>query len=245
MPGSKGTGGLGDITPKYSNPLETYWDQQRMGVGLGKRKWIVAPEWKPCSVTVPDGPGADVANKMIEAMQQFFECHVLPRNWQLLADFMKKLEQQVFNIKNPNWHEAPITGTPLDLRNDDPASIASALTPTVITSFRVPDRHVGTVLGFGQGVCTFNDWNRVLWTIQVNKRPVVGYQNFRLSIGEYENPTILPKPILLKGRDLFEVTGVLSAAGAAADTWARSPAFIFPVREVTQDGSWKDFLTSK
>ena len=42
--------------------------------------------------------------------QKFFECHVLPRNWQLLADFMKKLEQQVFQVKNPNWHEAPITG---------------------------------------------------------------------------------------------------------------------------------------
>ncbi len=243
MPESKGMGGLGDISPKQVNPIETYWDTLRQGISWPRRKWTVKPDFKPCQVKVPPGPGADVAQRTIDAMQEMFECQVLPRNWQLLADFFMKLTQQTFMTKGPNWHEAPITGVPADIRNDTGVSIPGT-TPVTVASLAIPDRHVGAVVGFGNGLCTFNDWNRVLWTVQIDKKPVFGYRDFRIGIGEYDKPSMLPKPWTLRGNQLFEVTARLSAAGAAAEAWARAPGFIFPVRTVTQDGSYKDFQTS-
>lgn len=244
MPGSRGPGGLGDFAPKSANPLETYWDIYRQGVGLSKRKLTVDPKWVPCDVgaRVPQGPNHDLVAAIIRAQQDMLECHSIPRYWQLLADFFMKLQDGTFMVKNPNWHEAPVTGIPKDIRNDDPVSVA-ATTPTTVVSFRVPDRHVATVTGFGNGMCTFNDWNRVLWTAQVNKKPIVGYQDFRLAIGEYDRPQTLPMPFILKYNDLYEVTARLSAAGAAADVFVRNPAFTFPVRSVVQDGTYKAWNT--
>lgn len=246
MPPSKGMGGLGDFAPKAANPLETYWDTVRQGVGIPKRKFNVSPMWKPCDVaaTVPPGPEQALTQAIIRAQQEMFECHEVPRNWQLLADLFEKLQNGTFMVKNPNWHEAPLTAMAKDLRNDTGASVASDTVPTTVITMTVPDRHVGSVTGFGNGMCTFADWNRVLWTVQVNKRPIQGYQDFRLSIGEYDRPSVLPKPFILKNGDVYSVTARLSAPGAAAECYCRTPAYIIPVRDVIQDGSYKSWATA-
>jgi len=90
------SGKLGDIQPKSIDQLETYFDMNRQGVVLPRRKWIVAPTWAPPAI-----PG-------VEALQTMLEKHALPRSWQLLMDFWQKAQCGTYFVKSPDWLEPPL-----------------------------------------------------------------------------------------------------------------------------------------
>ncbi len=91
---------------KDVDPLDTYFDQFRQGARIGRHKWIVSPDWAPCRVNGT------------EAIAEWFECHALPRFWQLLTDIWQKFQCGTYFIKSPNWIEPPITAVSIDCRNE-------------------------------------------------------------------------------------------------------------------------------
>jgi hypothetical protein len=227
--------GLGDIQWKSGDPLESYFDVIRQGVKLPRRKWIVKDQFDPlkeCAI-----PG-------MEAIQKLIECHGIPRAWQLLTDFWTRLQCGTYFTKGPNWIEPPITARCFDCRTEtcvpvDPGC-GSPGTETTILTCDVPDRWVGTILGFGHGIVDPSQWGSLLWTIKVNDAPIPCYQDFRQQIGEFVNPTMFPSPFKLKHLDKVEVT-VKNEGFAEACTFARLYMFFFPAKMVTQDGSFADY----
>jgi hypothetical protein len=220
--------GLGDLHPKFTDPLETYFDVIRQGVALPRRRWIVKPEWEPRAI-----PGAETIQKIIDD-------HVVPRFWQLLEDIWIKFQCGTYFIKNPNWIEPPITARCMDVRTE--TSVALGATDTTILEFIVPDRFVGSLLGFGHALENPAQFGSVVWNIKVNGEPIACYQDFRQQIGDFVRPTLFPNPHRLKHQDKLQVTGRFAGPGAA-NAFARLYGFIFPAKIVTQDGSFTDYHT--
>jgi len=227
--------GLGDIQWKSGDPLESYFDILRQGVKFPRRKWIVKPEFNPleeCKI-----PG-------MEAVQKLIECHGLPRLWQLMSDLWVRLQCGTYFVKGPNWIEPPITARAFDVRNEVcvpvPAGSGSPGAETTIISADVPDRWVGTALGFGHAVENPAQWADLKWSIKVNKAPIPSYHNFVQQIGEFVDPTMFPAPFKLKHLDKIEVT-VTNSGAVEACVFARLYMFMFPAKMVTQDGSFADY----
>lgn len=225
-------GNLGDIQDKSMDSLETLFDQQRQAIRLPRRKWIISPQfdWRPPQV------------KGLEAMQAFYEDHQLPRQWQLLMDFWTKMQKGVYFTKGPNWIEPPVTAVPLDIRTETAVVLPAIGTVTTVLTYTVPDRVVGTLLSFGHELSAAAQWGNVQWTLQINKRPLLYYQNFLQQIGTFVDPTPFPAPHRLKHGDIVELTGAVTN-GVASSAFARLAGFVFPVRMVTQDGSFEDYRT--
>ena len=221
--------GLGDIMPPSVDPMEKYFDIYRGQTMLSRRRWIVQPEWKPPAI-----PGAEINQLLLEE-------HTLPRLWQLAADLLVLAQRSgEFRVKRPNWIEPPITAEMEDLANSTQIVVGAANTD--IVSYTVPDRCVASFLSFGHMLTVAAEWDNVIWNIFVNQKPVRTYQDFRQQRGVYASPTPFPKPITLKGRDVFRVTA--RTAGAAVSAYARVPGFVITPKTVTQDGSYRDW-TSK
>lgn len=220
--------GLGDIQPRSVDPMEKYFDIFRGQTMLPRRKWIVQPEWNPRPI-----PGAELNQLLLEE-------HTLPRLWQQLADFFVLLQRGEFHVKRPNWIEPPITAEMEDLVSE--TAVVVGATNTDILSYTVPDRCIVSFQSFGHGLTLAAEFANVIWNIFVNQKPIRTYQDFRLQRGTIVQPTPFPKPITLKGRDVFRVTA--RTAGAVVSAYARVPGYVIAPRIVTQDGSYKDW-TSK
>jgi hypothetical protein len=223
-----GTGplaGLGDIAPASVDPMERYFRIIRGQVMLPRRGWVVNPKWTP-----PEIQG-------MESFQKVFEEHELPRRWQMAEDFFTLLQRGRFQVKKPNWIEAPITAEMNDVVNE--TAIVVGATDTVVVDYTVPDRCVAAFKAFGQNLTVGAEWGTVIWNIFVNKRPIRTYQDFTWQRGSVAVPTPFPKPITLKGRDLIEVTA--KTAGNAVAAVARLSGFVIAAETVTQDGSYKDW----
>jgi len=228
--------GLGHLpgTPatKDQDPIETYYNLFRQVPEPSRRKWIVSPDWQPCPI-----PG-------MEKFQEWFECHVLPRQWQILVDMWTKFQCGTYFVKRPNWIEPPITATNLDKRNETFVTIpatASGDPTTQILHFVIPDRYVASMLKFGHELSDPAQFGTVRWQIRINNRPVENYADFRQQIGMYVDPTELPVPIRLKHQDVVEV--LAGVTGAAAGAIVRFMGFMFPARSVSDDGSFKQYHT--
>jgi len=222
-----GTGplkGLGDIAPTSIDPMERYFQILRGQVQLPRRGWIVTPKWEPPSV-----PG-------MEKFQQIFEEHELPRRWQMAEDFFTLLQRGRFLVKNPNWIEAPITAEMEDLVSE--TAVAVQTTDTDIITYTVPDRCVCAFKAFGHMLDDATEWGNVIWNITVNEKPVRTYQDFKQQRGTLVSPTLFPKPITLKGRDVIRVT---ASNADAVNALARLQGFVIAAETVTQDGSYKDW----
>ena len=222
-----GTGsgrGLGDIQPASVDPMERYFRILRGQVQLPRRGWIVEPKWTP-----PDVPG-------MEAFQKIFEEHELPRKWQMLEDFFVLVQRGRFMVKRPNWIEPPITAEMEDLVSE--SAVAIGTSPTTIITYTVPDRCVCSFLSFGHMLDETDEWGSVLWSIIVNERPVRTYQDFKQQRGSLMQPTMFPKPITLKGRDVIKV---VASNADAVNGFARLQGFTIAAETVTQDGSYKDW----
>jgi len=217
--------GLGDIAPASVDPMERYFRIVRGQVQLPKRGWIVAPQWDP-----PTIPG-------MEAMRQWFEEHSLPRQWQMMEDAFILLQRGRFMVKSPNWIEPPITAEMEDLVSESLVSVQA--TDTTIVTYTVPDRCVAAFQAFGHQLSVANEWGTVVWNIFINERPVRTYMDFKQQRGQVVAPTPFPKPILLKGRDVFKVTARTS--GAAVSALARVAGYVVAAETVTQDGSYRDW----
>lgn len=217
--------GLGDIAPRSVDPMERYFNIIRGQVQLPKRGWIVTPKWEPPAI-----PGMD-------PVQRFFEEHAVPRQWQMLEDLFVLLQRGRFLVKSPNWIEPPITAEMCDLVSE--TAVVVGATDTDIVEYTVPDRCVCSLKAFGHNLTVNNEWGTVSWTISINKRPVKTYQEFKQQRGSIISPTPFPKPIILKGRDVFKVTA--KTAGGAVSALARVSGFTIAAETVTQDGSYKDW----
>lgn len=224
-----GTGGaasgLGDIAPSSVDPMERYFRIIRGQVQLPRRGWIVNPKWTP-----PVVPG-------MESFQKIYEEHELPRNWQLAEDFFLLLQRGRFMVKAPNWIEPPITAEMEDLVNE--TAVVVGTTDTDVITYTVPDRCVASFRSFGQMLTVATEWGTVIWNIFVNKVPIRTYKDFTQQRGSVPSPTLFPKPITLKGRDVIRVTA--RTGGLAVSAFARLSGFVIAAETVTQDGSYRDW----
>lgn len=217
--------GLGDIAPSSVDPMERYFQILRGQVTLPRRGWIVQPKWMP-----PFVPG-------MEKFQEIFENHELPRQWQLLEDFFILLQRGRFLTKGPNWIEPPITAEMQDLVSE--VEVALDTTDATVVTYTVPDRCVACFQTFGHGLSLAAQWGTVIWTIDINQKPVRTYHDFRLQRGTIVQPTPFPKPITLKGRDVLRVRARRGATAVSAT--ARIQGYVIAAETVTQDGSYKDW----
>jgi len=227
--------GLGDIQYKGMDPLESYFDIVRQGVKLPRRRWIVKPEWTP-----PVIPG-------MEPVQKFLEDHMVPRLWQLMTDMWQRSQCGTYFVKGPNWMEPPITARNADLRTET-CVVVPAFDPyvgtiyTTVINFTVPDRFIGSILGFGHEIQDPSQWGNILWRINVNGVAQPNYQDFRQQIGRFIDPTRFPSPIRFKHGDVVTVT-VTNLGAAAACVFVRLFAFMFPAKMTAQDGSFVEYHT--
>jgi hypothetical protein len=222
--GTGGPAGLGDIAPASVDPMERYWRIIRGQVQLKRRGWIVTPDWVPPQIT-----GA-------ELQQSLLENHTIPRQWQMLEDLFILLQRGRFMVKKPNWIEPPITAEMEDLVTETP--IAVQTTDTEIIRYIVPDRCVVSFGRFGNMIDDSSLYGTVVWNIHVNKRPVRTYQDFLQQRGSIMQPTRMPKPLTVKGRDVVQV---LAKSASAVNAAARLSGFLIAAETITQDGSYKDW----
>ena len=222
---------VGDFSDKGMDPLDTYLDIVSQGTRLPQRKWIVQPQWNPPSISG------------LEQIQKFYEGHMLPREWQLLADLWTKFQCGTYFVKRPNWIEPPITAENIDLRNVVTIDSSLYLGFTIVLDFTCPDRYVGTIPRFGQGLSNPANWGFVNWIIQINGRPVRNYNLFTDQIGTTVDPTEVPVPFKLKGGDRFQVLAQPFFPTPQVNVFARAWGWIFPAKKVTQDGSFADYHT--
>lgn len=162
-----------------------------------------------------------------------------PKEWQLAMAMAAVLGRQMYFVKKANWIEPPITAVPCDLRND--TAVAVQPTDTTIVTYTVPDKYVGSFLSFGHNLTVPAQWGTVIWNIFRNGEPVVGYRDFTQQIGTFVAPTPFVVPMRAKHGDVITVTA--RTAGAAVSAYVRMPGFLIPARELTQDGSYDDYMT--
>lgn len=242
-------GNIGDVHPKYTDPLETYFDTIQQGVALPRKRWIVAPGWEPCDVTkLSEMQGAPEAAKFISrAMQLMLECHEIPRTWEMLMDFWVKLQCGTYITKGPNWIEPPVIATPIEiLPNNGLGTLvdAAAGTPEIVASFTVPDRFAGTLLRFGNNIDNLTQVGNIQWNIQKNNAPVSGYNGFFGSLGAVADPRPMASHIPLKWGDLIEVTATKIAAGVDVTAFTRLQGFMFPAPKTDQTGDFAHYHTA-
>jgi hypothetical protein len=224
-------GGLGDLPNKGQDAMETFFDIGRQGAYLSRQRYIVAPDWHP-----PQVAGGQVG-------QQILEEHLLPRLWQLLSDHFLMLQRGMYFVKGPNWHEAPVTAENLDLRNETPVAIPATGVATLVWTYTVPDRFIGSILALGHALGDPLYWGLVTWNILVNGRPAsVSFQSFLNQIGQYHDPTKLASPIRLKPEDVVEVYAA-NAGANPVNAYFRAKAFMFPATKLTSDGSFAEYKT--
>lgn len=210
-------GGLGDI---IDNGLLRQMDPQ--WVHLGRRRWIVKPEWQPDPI-----PG-------FEKVQSLIDDHLVRRLWQLLADNYELLQRGSFHVQKPGWIDPPITSEPEDRVSETPVALSNG-TPVTVLSYTVPDRHYAVFKSFGQGLDVGTQFGVVSWTIQVNKRPYRTYNGFLQQRGNIVQPTPLAKPLCLKPKDLLEITA--TGGVTAVNAVVRIVGWSIAAAQVVQDGT--------
>jgi hypothetical protein len=210
-------GGLGDI---ISNDLLRTIDPQ--WVHLGRRRWIVKPEWKPEVI-----PGLEGAQKLIDS-------HLVQRLWQLLADNYTLLQRGSFHVQKPGWIDPPITSEPEDRVSETPVALVNGV-PVTVLSYVVPDRHYAVFKSFGHMLDVGAQFGTVSWTIQVNKRPYRTYNAFLLQRGTIVQPTPLARPLTLKPKDVLEITA--TGGVTAVNATVRIVGWSIGAASVVQDGT--------
>lgn len=81
----------------------------------------------------------------------------------------------------------------------DVASLAaggSGVTPTVIVSYTVPVAMLGCLDKVGIAVQDPGDWDRLTFQLQINNRPIPGFDNISGPIGSIEQPADIFWPIM-------------------------------------------------
>lgn len=211
---------LGDIVDNSTRRALKQWEH------LGRRPYIVSPMWKP-----PQIDGA-------ELQQALLDKHLIPRLWQLLADFPELLRKYVLRVQLPGWLEQPATSEAEDICSEDPVALSNGSPQTIVT-YQVPDRHVASFKWFGHMLDVGSQWGTVLWTIRVNERPIRTYFNFKQQRGNFTNPTRLANVIKLKSKDTIEV--IATGGATAVNATARLQGWVIPVTSLTQDGTHNDW----
>ena len=225
---------VGDIYDKRSDPIETYFDTTRFGMQLPRRKWIVKPEFDGCIVPELD--------RILPGLHKWFECHVLPRFWQLLTDATIRAQCGTYFAKGPNWLEPPPSATSIDEVSEVMVPVSQSVDRTIV-SYVVPDRHVATILRFGHDLEDATQWDNLLWSLKVSGRQVFGYQDFIQQRGIMVDPTPLASMIIVPHKQTVEVACRRAVAGAAINVFARMMGFAIPLHNVDQTGALSQWHT--
>lgn len=233
-PNAPNLGDLGDIYDKRSDKIETYFDTTRFGLALPRRKWIVKPDFDGCRVKELDQSSPGLHN--------WFECHVIPRLWQLMMDGLVRAGCNTFFVKGPNWLEPPVTASPVDQVSETAVAVSGIIYRDVVT-YTVPDRHVATILRFGHGLDDPTQWVNLQWAIRVSGKPIFNYFNFVQQRGTVVDPTPLASMIIVPGGKTIAVSARRAAAGAAINVYARLMGFSIPLHNVDQTGAFSQFHT--
>lgn len=220
-------GKLGDMPTRVTDPLETYYDQLRQGVMLPRRKWVKKPDFQP-----PVIPGA-------EPLQKFLDEHALPELWTFFADYKKLLECGTYHVKRPNWVEPPLTAIAQPIRTDDVGVSIPGITNVTVLTYEVPDRCFGTLKGIGQGLCPYEGWDNILWTLTVNEKPIKGYFEFRNQIGHIDRENNFPSPVSVKYKDVIKLLARQKVALAATTAYASMTMYTWGAKDISQDGTYQ------
>jgi hypothetical protein len=213
-------GKLGDVIDPTVRRTLKQWEH------LGRRPYIVSPIWNP----------RDIEGMALQ--QRLLEEHLVPRLWQMLADFPELLRRYVLRVQAPGWLEQPATSEAEDICSENAVPLQNG-TPVTVISYQVPDRHVASFKWFGHMLDVAAQWGTVTWTIKVNDRPVRTYYLFKQQRGVFAYPTRLANVIKLKSKDtlIVEATGGATAVNALA----RLQGWVIPVTSLTQDGTYGDW----
>lgn len=211
---------LGDVVDNDLRQNLEQWEH------LGRRPYIVSPKWIPRPI---EGMGP---------AQLLLDQHLVPRLWQLLADFPHLLKKHVLRVQQPGWLYPPASSEAEDICSETPVALANG-TPETIISYTVPDRHVASFKWFGHMLDVSTEWGTVIWSIKVNDRPIRTYFEFLQQRGNFMNPTRLANVIKLKSKDtiIVEATGGPNAVTAIA----RLQGWVMAATSVTQDGTYNDW----
>lgn len=234
--------GLGDIAPKFVDPLETYFDTLQQGPSFPRKKWIVSPEWQPCEVKSPD----PLVQRIIRAQQEMLECHTLPRAWEMLTDLWQKLQCGTYVTKGPNHLQPPIISTPIEIIANSGLGVTVDAAPGVaetVATYTVPDRFVGSLLRFANNIDTLAQVGNIQWNILKNEAPVFGYAGFFGSFGATDDPRPLASHIPIKWGDVITVTASKVIAGPDVVAYTRLQGFMFPAPNTDQTGDYSHFHT--
>jgi hypothetical protein len=224
--------GLGDIPTAGLEPNEAINDILRQGVSLPRHKYIVRPDWNPPKILGEEG------------LQQVIEEHLLPRQYEMMQQFLRQMGEYTQSVKAPNWIEPPVKALGIDQRTEAAVAIpggAPGAVTTVLT-FTVPDRYLGILNAMGEELVIPAQWGNVNWALQVNEKPVYLYNNFRQQTGTFINPTRFPAPVMLKANDVVTLLANQTVA-VGVGALARIMGYLWPSYRYTQDGSFAEQKT--
>lgn len=189
---------------------------------MGRSRWIVKPEWQPEPIYG------------LESVQKLIDKHLMHRLWQLLQDNYTLLKRGMFRVQTPGWIDPPATSEPEDRVSESPVALQNGAAVTVV-SYQVPDVHYAVFRWFGHMLDVSSQWGIVSWTIQINKKPYRTYNGFLQQRGTIVQPTLIAKPIMLKPKDLLEVTA--TGGAVAVNAFARIEGWSIAAAQIVQDGS--------
>lgn len=209
----KNNNGVGDYARSPGDRYQHYWDTMTQGRVMPPQRPVVLP---PDKQPVPPDE-ADRIRAIAQVAKEVLTCGL-------------------YYVKNPNWVQPPITATTIDLRTE--RSVAVGVPDTVIITRTIPDRFVGTLVGFGHALDNPAGFGGgVTWNIRVNGGNQFDYTEFEQQIGTFVNPTLFPTPIRVKYRDVIEVTARQGGFGAVG-AFARLLGWMWPVKDITNDGTF-------
>lgn len=216
---------MGDIHTQTTEPGQRYFEQHQ-----GPR--AVLPEL-PVTNPPPGSPAAAAAAAAAAGAPGAGEGAGL------------KCCQPTYTVP-PLWQAPPLTAVCIDLFTltkgvSLPGNYPGPGTPVTVVTFVVPDRVVVVIDRFGNELEDCTAWGNVLWSIQVNRRPVKCYGDFDVQLGRFVDPTKLASPIIMKHKDEFALVcrsldGIDHKAFARVMGWAWMPV------GVTQYGQYPDFF---
>lgn len=209
---------MGDIFREWEDQMESYWRH-------------VTPGNRTLRPRFPQMPKEDFGDDP---------------QWRMLKAFAQYLKELMtcgtYHVTRPLWIDPPRTGRGLDAFNNTGVTLPLAGTVTTIITIDIPDRYVGILRWFGHELENPAAFAGVTWTMRINDRPLEEYTGFTRQLGRFVDPTRLPQPLILPWQGRFTLEGA-STDGADHTAFARFQGWMFPAREVTGDGTYREFHT--
>lgn len=216
--------GMGDYA-QFGEPFQKHWDVEKPNIEMPPARPVIRPPIKIEERTATE------YDYLANRIKQYLSCNL-------------------YYVKNPNWVEPPISAHGIDISTNSTGIAIPAGAPGAwvqILVYTVPDRFVGVIKGVGNALEDDAAFPNVEWQFRINDRPLSGFQTLgsaastlRIQFGDAANPFTLAMPIVGKYRDVIELRA-RSIDGNAHTAYARWVGWSYPVRTITNDGSYTDY----